>query len=229
MKPLPPPKFVHATVPRLLPNGGTVVCLGGGPSLTEADVAYCRGKADLVIAINNAYQLAPWADVLYACDARFWTWHRGVKSFKGLKFSLQKAAAVWSAVGVLKRTGDYGLERKPHGLRTGRNSGYQAINVALHLGATRVLLLGYDMQLTGGRCHWHPPHPNNQPPPVQSFRGAFRMLAPQLAGYGLTVINCSRETALTCFPCQPLEQALPDDGASSQALVECSSHDQVGG
>lgn len=203
------PSFVFATVPRLLPDGGTVVCIGGGPSLTPADVDYCRGKA-FVIAINDAYKLAPWADLLYACDARWWNWHRGVKEFKGLKFSLQKAAGSWKGVGVLKRTGDYGLERKPHAIRAGRNSGYQAINVAVHLGATRILLLGYDMQITPGKpTHWFGEHPNRQPPPVQSFRGAFRSLPPILAEFKLTIINCSRETSLNYFPKMPIEGALP--------------------
>lgn len=206
MKAIAPPKFPYAVVPRLC-DGGTVVCLGGGPSLTQADVDYCRGKA-IVVAINDAYKLAPWADVLYACDARWYSWHRGVTEFPGLKFSLQKAAAVWPRVGVLKRTGDTGLERKPHALRTGRNSGYQAINLALHLGASRVLLLGYDMQRTNGKSHWFGEHPNNQPPQVGSFRQHFTALVPHLKPFNLTVINCSRETALTCFPRQPIEEAL---------------------
>ena len=39
-------------VPSLCP-GGTVVCLGGGPSLHADDVDYCRGKAT-VVAINDS-------------------------------------------------------------------------------------------------------------------------------------------------------------------------------
>lgn len=214
MKPLPS-TFIYATVPRLLPHGGTVVCIGGGPSLTQEDVDYCRDKADAVIAINNAYQLAPWATALYACDARWYTWHRGAKGFKGLKYCLQKAAAQWPGVRVLKRMGYPGLERKPHGIRIGTNSGYQALNVAYHFGATRILLLGYDMQLTGGKSHWFGEHPNNIKPNVGSFRSCFTALEKELPAYNLTVINCSRETALTCFPRMPLEQALPSAMAES--------------
>ena len=53
-------------------RGATVVCLGGGPSLTAADAAQCRGRAR-VIAINDAYRLVPWADLLYFCDYRWWS------------------------------------------------------------------------------------------------------------------------------------------------------------
>lgn len=201
-----PARFPYATVPHLC-VGGTVVCLGGGPSLTPADVDYVRGKAS-VIAINDAYRLAPWADVLYACDARWWEWHRGVPSFQGLKFSLQKRAAQWPGVRVLRNTGTEGLERKPTGLRTGRNSGYQAINLARHLGAVRVLLLGYDMQHTGGKTHWHGDHPGSPPSYVGSFRSSFKALAQVLHEYQLTIINCSRETALSCFPRQAIDDVL---------------------
>jgi len=45
------------SVPRLWP-GETFVCLASGPSLTQADVDYCRGKAR-VIAIKDVLHLAP--------------------------------------------------------------------------------------------------------------------------------------------------------------------------
>ena len=50
-------------MPRLS-DGGTIVCLATGPSLTQADVDAVRGQADAVIAISDAVDLAPWADVL---------------------------------------------------------------------------------------------------------------------------------------------------------------------
>lgn len=49
----------------------TIVCVASGESLTRADVNYCRGKAR-VLAINDNYRIAPWADWLYACDGRWW-------------------------------------------------------------------------------------------------------------------------------------------------------------
>lgn len=208
VKSRPLPKVMFSDVPRLCP-GGTVVCIGGGPSLTQEDVDFVRGKADAVIAINDAYRLAPWADILYACDSRWWKWHRGVPKFQGLKYSLQKPSIMWKGVQILQNTGTDGLERKPNGVRTGRNSGYQAMNVAFHLGAKRILLLGYDMQIKpGGKAHWFGSHPEGGPPPVQSFRGMFRCLVGPLEKEGVTVINCSRETALDAFPRMDLKLAL---------------------
>jgi hypothetical protein len=62
-------------------RGATAVCIGNGPSLTQAQVDFTRGARDAngrvrVIAINDAFKLAPWADVLYFCDDKWWQWRR---------------------------------------------------------------------------------------------------------------------------------------------------------
>ena len=47
--------------------------IASGPSLTKEDVDAVRGLN--VIVINTSYWLAPWADILYACDGHWWDWH----------------------------------------------------------------------------------------------------------------------------------------------------------
>lgn len=213
-QPEPPDRLERAgavagPVPRLCP-GGVAICLGGGPSLTAADVAACRGHGT-VIAINDAYRLAPWADLLYACDDKWWHWHHGVPDFPGRKFALEpwRSATRFPDVTILKHTGVKGLELTGGALRTGKNSGYQAINLAVHLGAVRILLLGYDLQYGAkGQSHWFGEHPDGAQPPVQTFVPYFTTLVAPLAARGIEVINCSRQTALTCFPQQALETAL---------------------
>ncbi len=54
-------------VERLWPDA-TVVCIASGPSLTQSQVDYCRGKARVAV-VNNNWEKAPWADVLYGADA----------------------------------------------------------------------------------------------------------------------------------------------------------------
>jgi len=196
-----------ATVPRRYP-GGTIACLGTGPSLTQADVDYVRGRATAVIAVNDAVKLAPWAEVLYAADTKWWYWHRtdqAVLGFQGLKIALTPSAQRFPGVQVLRNTGDAGLDLRPDCLRAGRNSGYQAINLAVHLGAARIVLLGYDMQ--GGHFFGH--HPDQSGPPFALCLKRFQTLVKPLAAIGVEIVNCSRRTALTCFPCRPLEEALP--------------------
>lgn len=196
------------SVPRLFPNA-TIVCIGGGPSLTGEDVNACKGRVPVVV-INNGYQLAPWADVLYAADRKWIDWHNGVPGFTGPKYSITSADPTtrpdWT---VLENTGVLGLEPAPTGLRTGYNGGYQAINLAMHIGASRILLLGYDLGIgVDGRTHWHGDHPDRQPAPFYAMLDAFPTLVEPLRAAGVTVVNCSRRTALACFPCAALEDEL---------------------
>jgi len=165
-----------------------------------------------VIAVNDAYRLAPWADVLYACDLKWWKHHHAkLVGFAGLRFSVDPSARGCGAQ-ILRNTGPMGLERDPTGLRTGKNSGYQAINLAVHLGAKRILLLGYDCQRTHGQDHFFGPHPKplhvNSPSRFLEFRGLFASLVQPLAALQIEILNLTRETALTCFPRQTLESLL---------------------
>jgi hypothetical protein len=99
-------------------------------------------------------------------------------------------------------------------LRNGRNSGYQAINLAVHLGAAQIILLGYDMQFgRRGEHHWFGPHPSRVPPPVDLFLRHFPTLVKPLQQRGVSVVNCSPSTALTCFPRRPLRDELLERAA----------------
>lgn len=201
--------------PRLWP-GETVVILGGGPSLTQEDVDYCRGKAR-ILAIKEAYQLAPWADVLYAADSSWWHYYQGAPTFAGLKFGIQGALvaphdakmSLYPDVAVLRETGVDGLELDPGGLRTGYNSGYQAINLAKHFGAARILLLGFDMWAGPDGANWYQVTRPKHDSPYPLFLKAFSTLAEPMRAAGVEVVNCSRQTLLKAFQCQPLDEALP--------------------
>jgi len=199
----------HATVPRLWP-GETVVCLGTGPSLTRADVEACQGRAK-VIAIKHAIAWAPWADAIYSCgqDSGQW-WQRtgpSLVDYSGLRYTLDPAAAPWAQ--VLKNTGFLGLESDPSGLRTGKNSGYQAINLAAHLGAARIVLLGYDMQPNAkDQDHFFGQHWHKSRVPFRAFVELFASLVAPLEALGIRILNASRATALTCFPRVTLQEAL---------------------
>jgi len=192
------------TVPRAWP-GSTVVCVAAGPSLTPADVDACRGRAR-VIAVNRSVELAPWADAFFAADGRMWHWEADrLARFAGLTFSLELTAAARAAGCVLLRNrGIWGLSSDPGAICNGRNSGYGAINLAVLLGAVRIVLLGYDCGPgPDGAKHWHPDHPNGAGPTdliFRSWRGAFRSLVEPLAAAGVTILNASRATTLDMFP-----------------------------
>jgi hypothetical protein len=197
-------------VPRLWSAGTLCVILASGPSLTCEDVDAVRGRAK-VIAVKDAIKLAPWADVFYGAggDTRGWWAHNAalVAGFPGLRFTLDPKMAAYAT--VLQNTGFSGLERQPTGLRTGKNSGFQALNLALHLGATRILLLGYDMKSDRGRDHFCGNHPHAHAPiPFDAFRDLFPSIVEPLQAAGVDVVNCTPNSALTCFPTMSLSDAL---------------------
>lgn len=171
----------------------------------------CRASGLRILAINDSHAIAPFADALYACDGRWWDHHKGVSSFPGLKFGMTVKPAKWPDVHRLSNTGGQGFEPIPGGLRTGGNGGFQAVQLAVHLGAVRILLLGFDMKPgKKGRTHFFGEHP----PPIRSvsnyatFCAMFKSLVKPLRELGIEVINCSRDSVLTAFPRMSLEDAL---------------------
>lgn len=208
-----------AVVPRLWP-GEQAVIIGGGSSLTAADCAYVRDKAH-VIAIKEAAVCslphinppAPWAEVLYAADYKFWKFEKGAPGFTGLKYTIEETPGqlmnVWPGVELLRNTGDEGLELDPSGLKTGYNSGAQAIGVAVHLGVSRIILLGFDCwRGPSGQQNWFGPHPAHIDSPYPIFLQGFASMAEPLKAAGVTVINASRFTVLNAFPRVALEDCL---------------------
>lgn len=195
----------------------TVICLATGPSLTAEDVEYVRGKGTIV-AVNDAHRLAPWADWLYSSDRYWWAHHGGVPAFKGMRAGIEhtpgRSDTRLKALSVLvhRNTGHDGIETSSDGLRTcANNSGGAAVNLALHLGARRVVLLGYDLGYgAGSRRHFFGDHPvglSNQHN-FPTWRKAFATMAEPLKALGIEVVNCSRVTALDCFPVAVLEDVL---------------------
>lgn len=211
--------MVNVAVPRAW-EGETVVIMATGPSLCQSDVDYVRGKAR-VIAVNDAHRLAPWADVLYSSDQLWWPHHKGVPSFAGAKYGIRTRARRPESspfpkhpdIIVLNKTGAHGLELDPTGLRHGQNSGYAAINLAVHFGVRRILLLGYNMSMFGGKRHFFGNHvglSNNID--YQACISAFATLVGPLKSAGVEVINCTKHTHLHVFPEADLRAVLTDQG-----------------
>jgi len=174
------------------------------------------------LVVKDSVRLAPFADACYAYDAKWWVYHKGLPDFAGLKISmvqtkndLAKAKDYgrdqWPYADVIQLAngGATGLDTDPSMVRTGKNSGYQAMNVAVHLGGSRIVLLGYDMQHTYNKHHFFGRHPWNTAPITQRFIPEFEGMLDDLKRLNVSVVNATRETALHCFDEMSLEEALP--------------------
>jgi hypothetical protein len=181
------------------------VVVASGPSLCQEDVDWCRGKAR-VIVVNDCWRMAPWADALYAADLKWWDYHGGVPEFAGEKWTCDKtAAAKYGLLHVVLVPGEgYSRDRaKIH--RLGGNGGGQAANIALLRGAWPVLLLGFDMQPTGGKKHWFGDHPK----PLDRAQNFVGWKQAMDAAALDCITNCSRETALTAYRRGRIQECLP--------------------
>lgn len=189
----------YGEVPRLWP-GCTMVLLGDGPSLTQGDVDFVRNKAR-VMAMNHNLTMAPWADAL-------WSYHtRGlidktlpeVPSFNGFVMSAEPVPAPWP---IVRMSGTEGLDLDPSGIRHGNGSGYSAMNVAYHLGARTIILLGYDCcdSADGKFCHSKPASSlDRRAYNYGLWIERFKSIAAPLAAAGVEVLNATRRTALDMF------------------------------
>lgn len=189
--------------------GETVFVVGTGPSAALLPLEAVRNRAK-VFVIKSSLKLAPWADALYGADLGWWVANKlDVDQFIGWKFcpcprichaykgvrlvKLQSRAMV-----LTKNIGTVGC-----GLETGGgHSGFQAINLAVQFGAKRIVLVGFDMTLSGG-AHWHKDYRGIAKPDakrVKSWREEMDACASQFKQLGVEVLNASPVSALTAYP-----------------------------
>ena len=186
----------------------TVVCLASGPSITKCQVEIVRNSECPTIAVNNTFQLAPWCDILFAADLRWW--------YRYFEEASQNKSELWTIKGVgehfYKRTkstpriNEVDFVRHPclgkgNVVSHGGNSGYIAINLAYLFGANKIVLVGYDHQHTNNKTHWHGDHDKKQftqnAGDTDRWLDNFDILAGELKEEGVDLVNCSISTAIT--------------------------------
>jgi hypothetical protein len=196
---------------------GASIVAASGPSLTEDVAALCRSLP--VVAVNDAYKLLPHADVLYGCDDRWWRARDGVSEFVGEKWTSVDNNRWTKVLPIAKQ---YGMRvvigraqpffsLDPRVIHYGRNSGFQAINLALLLGGNPLLLVGFDFRNVDGRTHFFGDH---QKPLanthcfkhwIEQMEWAAKKLPP-----GIEIINCTPDSAIDCFQRRELRETLQE-------------------
>lgn len=174
-------------------QGQTVACIASGPSLTVADCEAVKISGIPTIAVNNSWQRAPFASVIYAGDCAWWKAHIKEIDIPAEKWSCSRSAVNEFKVLHHSRCGAY-------------NSGLAAIELAIEFGAAKIILLGYDCTTKYG-THWHGDHTMTANPNANKcnmWKKQFTRLSKSRA----TIINCSRVTALECFIKKSLEEVL---------------------
>jgi hypothetical protein len=195
--------------------------MASGPSLTKEALHQVRmtrwERQWNVLMINDCYKVAPWADALYACDNAWWNIHGNC--FKGQKWACHQDVEANNKLElaekldlnlVSSKDGDY-FSLDPSVICHGSNSGFQAVNLALHFGCKFIVLVGFDMRCVNGSAHFFGRHPDplgdGDDNTYRKFANAFARAAPSIPS-DVTIINATPNSALTCFPMMPLSDAI---------------------
>ena len=198
---------IYLNVPPLF-EGKTVAVVGSGFSLKKGDIFYLRKHKIPIIAVNNVYEWVPDAEILYACDRKWWHFYRdkgvlggsGNKHFEGLKISLEDTG--FSDVQRVRNTGPYGFDPSKNSVKNGRNSAVQAAHIAIHAGAKTLTLLGCDCRAENGKgSHFFGEHPwrkHKAPSPFDLFLEGWRQFV-DAAPNDVTFVNCTPESAIDCI------------------------------
>lgn len=151
-------------------EGETVALIGGGPTLKQPEYAAAvqslRGKCK-VIAINQSFEIVPWADMLYFADCSWFQWNKSA-----VRQQWPKDKLLVTATSDVKDVNDKAAGRPVLRMWRDRNrwsldpakvygwdSGTQAANLAFSLGAKRILLFGIDLTAgPKGETQWHTKH-----------------------------------------------------------------------
>lgn len=201
-------------------SGDRCVIVAGGPSVTDYDISLIRAHQEplRIIVVNDAWRLLTGADVLYAADLQWWTtyWERVVEYFRGQMWSCDDRLRSFPfPIHIVPGRVGYGLPESKDFIKLGALSGNQAIQLAYIWGCTRIALLGFDCRYIvdargNPRTHWFGDHPPSltQRHPYDSWIEETNILAKELAASGVSVTNCSPQTALRCFPQRSLKEWL---------------------
>jgi hypothetical protein len=202
--------------------------LGGGPSVTEQfnipksivqrvisgeSVSlyspYMSAIHDKhVIGINVSYHIGNWIDMVFFGDNSFFLREQdGLARFPGLKISSHPQLEGKSWIKYLGRDSKRprGISPNPKMVSWNGNSGAAAISIAVHTGAKRIILLGFDMKLDlEGKQHWHDMYhrmksiKKNALPFDRHLLG-FPEIARDAKRMNVEILNASPNSAITNF------------------------------
>jgi len=192
-------------------EGRPIVLCATGPSLTEDVVKILEEFKDkiIVFGINDSYRIIDFLDEFYACDTRWWEHHGEEfrKKYPDLSAWTQcKHSAPKFNLQHINGGHRKGLSEKSDFIHFGKNSGFQALNIAYLMGGNPLILTGYNMRVVG-KTHFFGDHPSglHKASPYPEFIRHFGEIDKHIA---CKIINCTPDTALHTFKKADLKETL---------------------
>jgi len=191
-------------VPKIWNKETTCYVIGGGPSIKDTDLSVLKHQH--VIAVNNAYQLTPWADFMFFMDREWIHYHaEQLRKFHGVIVTIlveyHKYSKGLRGIKQLKRGPRDGFSIDNRKVNHGGNSGFCAINLANLLGAGRIILVGFDMRVVNGQHNYHSGHTREIADDIyeNEYVKPFSTLIKPAEEKGIEILNATPNSALKCF------------------------------
>ncbi len=210
-------------------DGRTIFVIGGGPSVSDTDLSPIAESGCDVIGVNSSYKLGSFINYCWFGDYEWWLNETNLKEYSGFIAHCNERSDLF--VGnrsfARSRSKPSGIETNPMQVAWNASSGGSAVNFAYHLGARKIVLVGYDMQTVCGRKNWHDEHPvpesvirGNVYASEQAylddlykrFRKPFKDIKKDAESMGINIINCTPGSALTEFPIMSLTEYFNEHG-----------------
>jgi hypothetical protein len=197
------------SIPKLW-AGETVLILGNGPSLLSL-LSESLLRSHPIIGINEAgFLLRKESDIMFFGDA-FWYWmnKEQVDQMPFVKVTYARHPEVvpdldYAAdVHLVAGASGFGICKRESKIRFNRSSGGAAINLAYHLGAAQVVLLGYDMRQVLGNKNWFRrgyESGRTKEMSYTNFLEPFPTIKKDAKALGLEIYNGTPYSDLTIFP-----------------------------
>jgi hypothetical protein len=224
-------------------KGQDVWIIGGGPSLTSTfsipdDIVTKVRNKELplsayspymesihnkhVIGINVAYKLGNWVDMMFCGDTKFLLEQKmGLYEFTGLCVTCSPEGSKTPWIKFLERINGtrMAITQEKSRIVWNQTSGAAAINLAVHLGARRIILVAFDMNLTDNKQHWHNAYRKGSADITKAelpkktkvlarHKEPFPAIKTALTKLGIEIYNISPNSLITCIEKKTLEELL---------------------
>ena len=191
-------------------KGRTAYILGGGPGLLAVDLERLRGER--IVAVNNAFKVAPFSEICYFKDFVWFGWNaEELRLFGGMTVTSCYKFKRSSWIRVLREGHRSPFDTRRGRINRGTNAGFEAACLALKLGARKLVLLGFDMRVVEGKANYHDEHRREVGEHLYSFQYSpqFYIVRDFCDAQGIPVFNATPGSELEHFPIIPIEEIYP--------------------
>jgi hypothetical protein len=212
-------------IPRKFEGDTAIVC-GTGPSITLEIIDQVNGSGCRVFGANRAWEIFN-CDVVHGCNYQFWDhyWPQ-IKDQQFDKWTTRpELEGKYPGLNYIEERWEDGLSKEQHWISAHHGTGPQLVNIAYLYGCTRLLLVGWDMRYLGKTGpqtytrrryldedpltlnHWPRTGPNGE---QTGLIKEMETIHPE--DYGIEIINCTPDSAMTCFPMGDLGDEMVSTG-----------------